>query len=169
MNLTARVGRERGGQAVNVANPAPSRRPRTGMGRADRGGPGRPEDSTRTVDLPGSPSHRGWARRVLGRCGVAPSGAYPAHPASPGSRGCRQRSASARWRRLAHRLLVLQQGVGVDDLLHPLDDLGLTVDAVLPGQPEHVGEALAKAVFGPPRATARSRRSGGSPSTEPPS
>ena len=47
---------------------------------------------------PGSPSRRGWARRVLGRHGVGRSGACAAPPALPGSRGCRRRSTSARWR-----------------------------------------------------------------------
>jgi hypothetical protein len=50
---------------------------------------------------------------------------------------------------LAHRLLVLEQGVGVDDLLHALDDLGLAVDAVLPGQAERVSQVLASAILGP--------------------
>jgi hypothetical protein len=39
----------------------------------------------------------------------------------------------------------------VDDLLHALDDLGLTVDAMLPGDAEHFGEVVASAILGPPR------------------
>jgi hypothetical protein len=104
-----------------------------------------------TVDWQQGPSHGGWAHRALGVAGeiglklaqliqhrpeVADAGGdQPAHVGD----------------RLAHRLLVLEQGIGVDDLLHTLDDLGLTIDAMLPGQAEHIGEVLASAIFGPPR------------------
>jgi hypothetical protein len=97
MNLTAGVGMSRGRSGRHSGELRPSRRPQH-MAWADMGNPGRPEDSTRTVGLAGSASRRDWARRVLGRRGVGPSGACPAHPASPASRGCRQRSTSARWR-----------------------------------------------------------------------
>jgi hypothetical protein len=43
-------------------------------------------------------SRRRRARRALGRRGAGLPGACPAPPASPGSRGCQPRSASARWR-----------------------------------------------------------------------
>jgi hypothetical protein len=71
--------------AMNLPAGARAHSPPTGPGRWPRSG---------------NPSRRGWARRVLGRRGVNPSGACPAPPASPGGRGCQQRSANARWRRL---------------------------------------------------------------------
>jgi hypothetical protein len=57
-----------------------------------------PEDPTRDGGPTRQPSRRGWARRVPGCRGGGRSGACAAPPALPGSRGCRRRSTSARWR-----------------------------------------------------------------------
>jgi hypothetical protein len=56
-----------------------------------------PQDPLGTA-APTRQPNRGWARRVPGRRGVGRFGAWPAPPALPGSRGCRRRSTSARWR-----------------------------------------------------------------------
>jgi hypothetical protein len=58
------------------------------------------QDCTGTVRPIRQPSRRRRARRTLGRRGAGLPGACPTPPASPGSRGCRRRSASARWRLL---------------------------------------------------------------------
>jgi hypothetical protein len=57
-----------------------------------------PEGPPETVVPTRQPSRRGWAHPVPGRRGGGRSGACAAPPALPGSRGCRQRSTSARWR-----------------------------------------------------------------------
>ena len=70
--------------------------PATNLTAGVRGSP--PDDPTRDGGPTRQSSRRGWARRVPGRRWGGRFGACAAPPALPGSRGCRQRSTSARWR-----------------------------------------------------------------------